>query len=744
MVRAATAPLGAAAVCVSSHHPMQPKNDSLSPRLQSALRSTDWSLLARLCRQALRKDPRHLMAHRLLGFALHRQRKHDAAFDAFRQGKALWPQDAELLINYANALLELARNQEAFPLLQKVVLLRPDQSVCWSKLAQSCYTMGLHQKGFEAARKALDCAQDTSQRIAALTQSAIHRRELGQIHEAVKDCEEAIQLSPYDLAGHTNRLLFMLADPGTTAYDIKAAAMAAGKVMEMLGGALQLPPVKEEDTPWKKLKIGFLSPDFRKHSVMYFVEDLLAQLDRRQFEVFAYYLYPSSDNVTDRVERHADHFVTLAGKTLGEQLQAVRGDGIDILIDLAGHTGNTGLPLMAQRAAPVQVTWLGYPGTTGVSAIDYRITDEVTDPPGSEDQYCEQLYRLPTLFCCYRPLSRDPLWRYQPRYLVRQTPALTNGYVTFGSCNNLGKLTDEVLATWGKILAQVPHSKLLIEGKNLDKADFSTSYRQRCTSLGIPGDRLILEGQDTANQYLTYHRIDIALDPFPLTGGTTSFDVLWMGVPLVSMTGDSFKSRMGVGILTHLGRTEWLASGTSEYVEIAHNLAQDVAALSQIRLQLREQVENSPLMREDVFRKHFSDALRLFWMQRLARHHHANDENAQFQAIAEWVGAMPPEWDGAPPLGVGTEPGHRLSLQQAHELLQRLVEQARHQKTSSTPHATPTVSGRWAQVTYLAEQLLCAHPHDPVALACLAEVEHAYGHTDFAVTYLRYATAHMG
>ena len=184
------------------------------------------------------------------------------------------------------------------------------------------------------------------------------------------------------------------------------------------------------------------------------------------------------------MERHADNFVRLAGFSPQQQAELIRAQGIDILIDLAGHTGHNGLLAMAHKAAPVQVTWLGFPATTGLSAVDYKFTDEVTDPPDAQDQYTEQLYRLPTLFACYRPMSRNPLWRYQPRYQVRPTPALENGFITFGSCNNLGKLTDEVLGLWGRVLEAVPHSRLLIEGKGMERPDFANTYRQRCLGLG--------------------------------------------------------------------------------------------------------------------------------------------------------------------------------------------------------------------------------------------------------------------
>lgn len=713
--------------------------DPYEERLLSALAGEDWVLLARLCRQALRKDRRHLRAHRMLGFALHKQRDPEAAVAAYVQAALVWPEDAELLINYANVLLENVRNDEAFPLLEKVCALRPEHAMAWVKFAQCGYETRQHEKGYAAAEKAFSLAKNNTERVASLNQRSIHRRELGQVREAVRDSEEAVLLSPLDVANHTNRLLFMLADPLVDARQLSAAAREYGGVFEPILKP-QWPDFADRPLdPWRRLRIGFLSPDLRTHSVMYFVEGLLAQLDRRQFELFAFYLYPKDDVITERVQCHVEHFVRLAGMSAAEQAQTIRAQGIDILIDLAGHTGHNGLLAMAHKAAPVQVSWLGYPATTGLSAIDYKFTDEVTDPPGADALYSERLYRLPTLFCCYRPLIREPLWRYQPSYQVHPAPALKNGYVTFGSCNNLGKLTDEVLALWGQILASVPNSRLLIEGRNFGEENFAMVYRQRCAALGMDVNRLELVPLDTANQYLTYHRIDIALDPFPLTGGTTTFDLLWMGVPLVSMEGDSFKSRLSTGILSYLGRNEWLAQDAEDYLRIAGALAGDVQQLNTLRLGLRTEVEQSPLMREDIFCHHFGEGLRLMWLQWLAQRQHPQDTQAQSHLIESWLPDLPAEWSAPLIPGVGIAPGQRITLSEAHQRLQALLDTAKQQHPSVRLSEGKIEHRCWHEVTDLAKRLLCAVPHDPVALACLAEVEHAHGHTEFAVTYLRYA-----
>jgi len=716
------------------------KADPYDARLTTALNAQDWPALARLCRQVLRKNGRHLRAHRLLGFALNELRETDAALAAYRQGAAFWPNDAELLINYAAVLQKHGRHQEAGPILEKVCLLRPGHALSWIKLSQSCYSTQQHERGFAAGEKAAALAGNIAEQVQALTQKAIHRRELGQIREAVQDCEAAIRLYPQDPASHTNRLLFMLADPDVTTAQVTAAAREFAQVFEAPLQAAWPDFAAQRHGPWRRLRVGFISSDFRAHSVMYFVEGLLARLDRRQFEVWAFYLYPQEDSITQRVQRHADHFVRLANRTLQEQVELIRAGQIDILIDLAGHTGGNGLLAMAHKAAPLQVSWLGYPATTGLAAMDYKFTDEVTDPPGVDEQYSEHLYRLPVFFTCYRPMSRNPLWRYQPAYQVSPTPALRNGFVTFGSCNNLGKVTDEVLTLWGRLLQAMPQARLLIEGKNLDQPEFAQSYRERCAGLGVDTGRLELVPMDPARQYLTYHRIDIALDPFPLTGGTTTFDVLWMGVPLVSRVGDSFKSRLSTGILSYLGRAEWLAQDADDYLRIACALAADVQALNTLRLGLRREVEKSALMREDLFCHHFGEGLRLMWLQWLAQGQHSQDLDAQGRLIGSWLPELPQEWSEPPAVGVGVAPGKHIPLAEAHQRLQALLDKAK---------ATPPVvvdapaaelgSRGWFAVTEMAEMVLDAAPHDPVALACLAEVEHAHGHTDFAVTYLRYA-----
>lgn len=719
-------------------------HDPMVAKLEAAKEASDWPLLIRLCRQALRKNGRHHKAHRLLGFALGKKGDVDVGLEAFRKASALYPQDAELLINHASLLFDQARYWDALPLLEKTVELRPERSVCWMKLAQCCYPINLNQKGFEASQRALDTATETVDRVNALTHLAIHRRELGQIREAVENCTEAIALAPHFAANHSNRLLFMLADPHTSPEELTAAAKEFGNTFEPEFKPHWPTYEERRGDPWRKLKVGFISPDFRKHAVMCFAEGILAQLDRRQFEVYGFYTYPQEDNVTERVRCHVDHFIRLHEQNDEQRAQTIRGHEIDILIDMSGHTGHHALLTLVRKPAPVQATFIGFVATTGLTAIDYYLTDEVINPPGVEALFTETLFRLPTYLTSYRAHSRNPLWRYQPRYAVQPTPALRNGFVTYGSCNNLGKLTDEVLTLWGELLQRMPTAHLLIEGKGFEKPEFAAEYKDRCAKLGMDVKRLMLVPLDTDRQYLAYHDIDIALDPFPLTGGTTTLDTLWMAVPLVSMEGCSSPARISTEALTYLGRTQWLAKNQDEYLALAIGFAADIGQLNALRLSLRDEVEKSPLMRDDIVCPHWADALRTMWLRWQARLEHPDDAQAQERAVAAWLAACPAHLRTPPVPRVGLADGADLALPQAHARLQELVERALARGTDKDrEQALGEMAQCWRSVTEFAELILSAVPNDPVALACLAEVEHAHGHTEFAVTYLHYATKAM-
>jgi protein O-GlcNAc transferase len=709
--------------------------------LESALARQDWPQLVKVSRKLLRKKANNKQAHRYLGFALHKLHDDEAAVEAFSKAICFWPDDAELLLNYGQTLMDISHEFNAIPLLEKATKLRPEKYLTWFKLSQAHYRCQGHARGFECAKKMQELADTKDEKVNALLHLALHEREFGQVKEAIYHCQQALDIEPAEMAAHTNRMLFMLADPDVTAEDLRQAASQYAQAVEPAFEHHRLSHSTINRRFDEHLRVGFLSPDFRNHSVMYFMEGVLAQIDRRQYTVVAVNLSGGADAVAKRVKMHVDEFIDLANYPFDTQLEMLQQAKIDILIDLAGHTGNNGLALMACKTAPIQATWIGYPGSTGLSAIDYLITDIHTDPLGVEDLYSEKLLRLDSRLCVYRPLIRNPLYRYQPAYSVGTTPALINKYITFGSCNNLGKITDRVLSVWSKIINQVPNSKLLIEGKNFEKEDIVSSYIQRCLNLGLTPDQIILLPQDARNQYLTYHQIDIALDPFPLNGGTTSMDVLWMGVPLVAMKGRSFRDRLTTGILLNLGRDAWLASSEEEYISIACRLASDFSNLNGIRLNLRREVEQSILMREDIFCHRLGLSLRKIWIEWLSEQRAQGDHDFQQKMISDWVTALPEAWLEVASPGIGLKTGHRILRSEAHIRLNELLNTAKTKESEIDQSKDFNNYPNWLKLTEFCEIVLNAIPNEPLALACLAEVEHAFGHTDFSVTYLRYAEA---
>jgi predicted O-linked N-acetylglucosamine transferase (SPINDLY family) len=604
-----------------------------------------------------------------------------------------------------------------------------------------------HEEGLEAAQKAVHLSVDTPWLADALNLRAIHLRELGETARAIEDCEKAISIRPQDSGLRGNLMLFLLSDTTLTPHKLAAAACVHGAALESAARAAPEYDLKQADVSEnRKLRIGFLSPDFRIHPVMHFLEPLLARLDREQFEVWSLYLIHQEDQVTQRARQLSDHFVSLAGLTQEQSILKIRSLGLDIVIDLAGFSAHNGLPLLAAKVAPVQVTWLGFPSTTGMKSLQYRLTDQVTDPEGADIWYTEKLIRMNGFFCCYRPMIRRPLFRFQEAYAVKTTPAKRNGYITFGTCNNLSKLTDSVLKVWARVLERVPGSKLLVEGRDLGKADFAAKFTSRCELAGISAGQLRLVNLDSRNQYLTYHEIDIALDPFPLTGGTTSCDTLWMGVPLVTLKGEMFSSRMGVGLLTAMGKPEWIAHDEDEYVAIAERLAQDHEALNRTRMTLRPLMERSPVMDEELHAREFGLALHKMWQESLGGAQ-IQPAAAHSKQVRDWKDielstagrTATKEMSQSAAIKVVTQRAGRVSINEAYLELEEILARAKAAPPSPIPDQHDKLKPEWLEAAEEAKLLMATLPGDPMAFAVLAEVELAHGNPIAAEHYMNWA-----
>ena len=399
-----------------------------------------------------------------------------------------------------------------------------------------------------------------------------------------------------------------------SAETVAAEHRRAGAALMALAPNSPALPFANPRDPGRRLRVGYVSPDFRRHSVSYFLEPLLAAHDRAGFEIFCYAEVIQPDEVTARLQRHADHWLITAGMPDDALAARIRADGIDILIDLAGHTAGNRLPLFARRPAPIQATWLGYPNTTGLPAIDYRLADAISDPPGWGDALAsETLLRLPGGFLCFGPPVHAP-----PPGVP---PCLAAGAVTFGSFNNPAKISLPTIESWSAILKRLPDARLLLKSRQLVDAMTWVLLRTRFAERGIPANRVDMLGfqADTVSHLEVYHRVDIALDPFPYNGATTTCEALWMGVPVVTLAGDRHAARVGASLLSRVGLDGLIAASRDEYVERAVDLAGDRERLAALRSTLRPDMAASSLCDATAFARGVEAAYRGIWERWQAR-----------------------------------------------------------------------------------------------------------------------------
>lgn len=508
------------------------------------------------------------------------------------------------LINIGGLLIKWRRGKEIVPIAQAAVNLYPTSAPAWSNLGGAFDLMRRPWESINACKEALKFDPNS---IVALNNMGNSYKNSGESTQAAKAYERALKLLKWKDSNIFSNYLLSLQYADEYTRQMKTDAHF--KYGRLFTGDAHLKP-RALKRGIDKLRVGFLSADFANHSAAYFLLPLWEKLKRTDVDVVAYYNNSYEDGITRALKEQAVQWEVVYMHNDEVLLEKIRSDQIDVLIDPAGHTARNRLPVFGMRAAPVQATWLGHPNTTGLKQMDWRVTDSFADPHGAEAQYTEQLARLPLgLFAVYRPMISKPEKRADPAYAVAAPPALERGYITFGCCNNIAKINDEVVAVWAQVLNQCGRSRILIESPGLSQREFRRHTVARFAKHGITEDRLDLRERDGTKQYLIYHEIDICLDPYPCNGGTTTFDLLWMGLPLVTLAGDSFVSRMGVTLLSNLGRTEWIADTESTYINIALGLANDAQRLAAMRAVQRAQMEASPLMDEQRFAKEFADFL---------------------------------------------------------------------------------------------------------------------------------------
>ena len=433
-------------------------------------------------------------------------------------------------------------------------------------------------------------------------------KDTGQLDEAIQSFDQAIATEPANAAIASNRLFVLHFHPAYEAADLlKEHLYWNEKHARPLAETIR--PHANDRSPDRRLKIGYVSGDFRQHPVGQAIEPLIDNHDREKFEVFCFSNSSAEDAVTKRISAAADHWEVVAGWTDEKVADTIRERGIDILVDLSLHMGLNRMLTFARKPAPVQVTYLGYPGTTGLSTMDYRISDPWLDPPGTDDFYTEKTIRLPRTYLCWR-------WNGDQEPLD-DPPVVHRRQITFGSLNNFCKVTPEVLHTWGELLANVPGSRLIVRAP---AGETGRRIRGIMSGYGVADDRIVLTNRLPWDEYVRLCRqLDISLDPFPYPGHTTSLDALWMGVPVVTLSGRTAASRGGASILQNLGLPELIANNERQYIEIAANLAADVPRLKELRKTLRDRIRNSALMDEKTFARDIESAYRRIWQDYCAK-----------------------------------------------------------------------------------------------------------------------------
>ena len=517
-------------------------------------------------RSALQLKPNFAEAHNNLGIILSLTNRLDEALTHYRESLQLVPLPGTYL-NMGNALRDMERYEEAEASYRTALQLNPNLAEAHNNLGNML-------------------------------------RQATLLDEALTSYREALRLDPGNAQFHSNYLLAL-----TYREDYDAAMLFSEHVRwgELHGrvhsetAAHNNPP-----DPNKRLRIGYVSGDFRKHPIAIFIEQILAHHDKNRCEIFCYSNCPINDDVTKRLHSHADYWRNAFGQSDEHLACQIRQDGIDILVDLSGHTAANRLPAFALKPAPVQATWVGYVATTGLPAMDYIISDRFLIPPEEEGYYVEQAARLPHAYLCFSP-PEDPI---TPSPL----PALSTGKITFGCFNNSTKVTEAVIACWSRLLHALPEAQLYLKFKPYGDAEVQHRYQALFARHGIGPGRIKFSGHSSRDKLLAaYHEVDIALDPYPYNGGTTTVEALWMGVPVVTRRGSRFSSHVGETILNNIGLQECVADNEEAYITKAIKMASNLPRLAAMRASLRQQLLNSPLCDGPGFTRDLETTYRAMW-----------------------------------------------------------------------------------------------------------------------------------
>lgn len=583
--------------------------------------------------QALKHNPSLYGAAVALGQSMTEQGKFQEAVEVFKQIISQKNDDPEVHAHMGNALRMMGRREESMQSYLTMLNLRPNDPRIRHQFGLVLMDAGRLEEAFQEFKNSLGLKPDYAE---AHNSMSIVLQMLKQDEAALAHNQEAVRLNPkfteawnnlgnlYGLAGRPKEAI----DAFKKSIELQPRAIPFHSNMLLnLHYVPELSPkeIFEEHKKWasthltglptppafnntkdakRKLKVGIVSPDFRQHTVMAFIEPFLAALDHKNLEVFAYSSVLRPDQETEKVKKLVDHFIDIRGMTDMQASGQIRKDEIDVLVDLAGHTAGHRLVLFGLKPAPIQIAQFGYPDTTGLEAMDYRITDTFADPVGkTESIHTEKLVRLDGLAWCYQPFEQAP-------DVPKRTPKA--GGIIFGSLNNMAKHNPKVLNLWARLLGAIPGSKLrLLSGPGQESVKL---IRQAMQQGGVNPDRVeFLQRMEKKDYFAAQADIDIALDPFPYNGGVTTCDALWMGTPVLTIAGESYVSRQGVAILSALDLQDWIAKTPEEFIEKAKKFSAEPARLSLLRGKLRDTLKKSSICDWKGYASKWEKAVRELW-----------------------------------------------------------------------------------------------------------------------------------
>lgn len=560
-------------------------------------------------RRATELRPTYYQAYAALGTALRRLGRLDEAIAAGQHAARLCPTDVDVHVNLANTLHVAHRMQPAAAEFKVAMKLNPRSILVLNNYANLLADLDQPARAIELLRRA----------IAIEPSRAELYNNLGNLLKSQAKIDEAIDCFRRTLAAkrdavevHSNLLLTLnchaRSDSGLLTEHVEWARRHAERFYP------HQPRYPNDRNPDRRLRIGYVSADFRRHSAAYFIEPIVQAHDRDRVEVFCYSCVSKPDDMTSRIQSRADVWRSIVGVPDDRAAQIIRDDRIDILVDLSGHTAYNRLLLFARKPAPIQVTYLGYPNTTGLATMDYRLTDTDADPPGATDAlHTENLVRLPRGFLCYRPADNSPP--------PRDPAAHDAGRVTFGTFNNFAKVTTHMIGLWSQILLHAPGSSLLIKAETLGDDQTRRDVHGAFESHGVDAPRVELLGRVPSflRHLATYHRVDIGLDTFPYNGTTTTCEAMCMGVPVITLAGKAHVSRVGASLLKRVGLEDLIATSDEQYVQKAAALAGDASRRAELSSSLRQRMSQSDLTNAGAFVQDLENAYRRMWHEWIRR-----------------------------------------------------------------------------------------------------------------------------